>query len=179
MGCQLIYHQSDEISLLLTNNQKLSSESWFKNNLQKIASVSASMATAKFNEEMKKIYPESPLAIFDSRAWVLPPDEVMNYFIWRQKDATKNSISMLAQNHFSQGDLTGLDQFRLQDKLMKEKGVNWNDLPIWKKRGVCIRKMPFQKGDVTRNRWEVDHDTPIFTKERTYINQFIYRNNGD
>ncbi|SFS30581.1 tRNA(His) guanylyltransferase Thg1 family protein [Marininema halotolerans] len=176
MGCQLIYHQSDEISLLVTNDHKLSTESWFKNNVQKIVSVSASLATAKFNEAIKKHHPKTPLATFDSRAWVLPSDEVANYFIWRQQDATKNSISMLAQTQFTQSELTGLNQSNLQDKLLIEKEINWNDLPIWQKRGICIRRVSYQKGNAERTRWEVDHETPIFSKEREYIHQFISKN---
>ncbi|TCP69128.1 tRNA(His) guanylyltransferase Thg1 family protein [Baia soyae] len=174
MGCKLIYHQSDEISILLTNYDKLMTESWFDNNLQKIVSVSASLATAKFNEIIREMIPNAPLATFDSRAWILPHDEVVNYFLWRQMDATKNSISMLAQSQFTQRELNGLDGKQLQDKLMLEKGMNWNDLPIWQKRGVCITKQEFVKGEALRRKWDVDHNTPIFSKDREYINQHVY-----
>lgn len=174
MGCKLVYHQSDEISILLTNYDKLTTQSWFDNNLQKMVSVSASMAAAKFNQEVGKYYPGKELAVFDSRAWVLPHDEVANYFIWRQQDATKNSISMMSQAHFPQKELQGLDGKQLQDKLFTEKGVNWNDLPVWQKRGVCITKQYYSKGTVQRSRWDVDPDTPIFTQDRNYINQHVY-----
>lgn len=143
MGCKLIYHQSDEISILLTNYDKLTTQSWFENNLQKIVSVSASMATAKFNEVVKEYYQDKPLATFDSRAWVLPHDEVTNYFLWRQQDATKNSVSMVAQANFDHKELQGLSGSQLQDKLFLEKGINWNDLPTWQKRGACITKQFF------------------------------------
>ncbi|MFE5318602.1 tRNA(His) guanylyltransferase Thg1 family protein [Paenibacillus sp. NPDC056579] len=174
MGCKLVYHQSDEISILLTNYDKLTTQSWFDNNLQKMVSVSASMAAAKFNQEIGKYYPGKELAAFDSRAWVLPHDEVANYFIWRQQDATKNSISMMSQAHFPQKELQGLDGKQLQDKLFTEKGVNWNDLPVWQKRGVCITKQYYLKGTVQRSRWDADPDTPIFTQDRNYINQHVY-----
>ncbi|WP_068619401.1 tRNA(His) guanylyltransferase Thg1 family protein [Paenibacillus tuaregi] len=174
MGCKLVYHQSDEISILLTNYDKLTTQSWFENNLQKIVSVSASMATAKFNEVIKEYYPNQPLATFDSRAWVLPHDEVTNYFLWRQQDATKNSISMVAQANFPHHELEGLDGKKLQDKLFIERGVNWNDLPVWQKRGVCITKQDYKKQEATRSRWEVDFDTPIFSQDREYINQYVY-----
>ncbi|UUZ89804.1 tRNA(His) guanylyltransferase Thg1 family protein [Paenibacillus sp. P25] len=85
MGCKIVYHQSDEISILLTDYDNLNTQSWFDNNLQKMVSVSASMAAARFNEEIRKLIPGKELAVFDSRAWVMPRDEVANYFIWRQR----------------------------------------------------------------------------------------------
>lgn len=179
MGCKLAYHQSDEISLLLTNYDKLTTQSWFDNNIQKMASVSASMATAKFNEEIKKYYPDKNLAMFDSRSWVLPHDEVTNYFLWRQQDATKNSISMICQAHFSQKELQGLDGKELQDKLFLEKGINWNDLPVWQKRGACITKQTYTKGATQRSKWDVDLETPIFSQNRDYINQYVYLDRND
>ncbi|MCP1311985.1 tRNA(His) guanylyltransferase Thg1 family protein [Paenibacillus tyrfis] len=179
MGCKIVYHQSDEISLLLTNYDKLTTKSWFENNIQKIVSVSASMATAKFNEEMRKIDPDTPLATFDSRVWVLPHDEVTNYFVWRQQDATKNSISMVAQANFPHKELQGLDGKQLQDKLFLEKGINWNDLPVWQKRGVCITKQQYYKGEALRSKWDVDYETPIFSQHREYVNQYVYLDEGE
>ncbi|RAU94341.1 tRNA(His) guanylyltransferase Thg1 family protein [Paenibacillus sp. YN15] len=179
MGCKLVYHQSDEISLLLTNYDKLTTQSWFENNLQKMVSVSASMATAKFNEVIHTSYPHKPLAHFDSRAWIVPHDEVANYFLWRQQDATKNSISMLAQAHFTQKELQGLSGKQLQDKLFVEKEMNWNDLPVWQKRGVCITRQPYLKGETVRSKWEVDHETPVFSQDRSYINQYVYLEKED
>lgn len=174
MGCKLAYHQSDEISLLITNYDKLTTQSWFNNNLQKIASVAASMATACFNDIMRANDPEKALATFDARAFVLPQDEVVNYFIWRQQDATKNSVSMVAQANFSHKVLQGLNGKEMQDKLMLEKGLNWNDLPVWQKRGVCIKKELYEKNGALRSNWAVDQETPIFTQDRNYIEQFIF-----
>ncbi|MCY7911168.1 tRNA(His) guanylyltransferase Thg1 family protein [Bacillus inaquosorum] len=174
MGCKLAYTQSDEISLLLTNYDKLTTESWFDNNLQKLVSVSASLATAKFNEVMRMKYPEKKLALFDARAWILPKDEVCNYFLWRQKDATKNSISMVAQANFSHNQLQGLNGGQLQDKLFLERGINWNELPTWQKRGACITKVYFEKNSALRSKWDVDLETPIFSQNREYVEQYVY-----
>ncbi|TXK83437.1 tRNA(His) guanylyltransferase Thg1 family protein [Paenibacillus sp. N3.4] len=179
MGCKIVYQQSDEISILLTNYDKLTTQSWFENNIQKMVSVSASMATAKFNEVIKPHYPDKPLATFDSRAWVLPHDEVTNYFLWRQQDATKNSISMVAQANFPHKQLQGLTGKQLQDKLFLEKGINWNDLPVWQKRGVCITKQQYFKGETQRTKWDVDHETPIFSQNRDYINEFVFLDKGE
>lgn len=174
MGCKMVYHQSDEISLLLTNYDKLTTESWFDNNLQKIVSIASSLATAKFNEVMKEKYPNKQLALFDARAWVLPHDEVCNYFLWRQQDATKNSISMVAQANFPHKQLQGLNGGQMQDKLMLEKGINWNDIPTWQKRGACIIKTSFEKNGAIRSKWDVDFDIPVFSQDRDYINQYVF-----
>jgi tRNA(His) guanylyltransferase len=135
MGCKVVYQQSDEISLLLTNNDKLTTEAWFDNNIQKISSVAASIATAKFNDVMKNVLPQQDLATFDCRAWILPPEEVANYFLWRQLDAAKNSIAMVAQSQFSAKQLHKLNSKQMEVKLL-EKGIDWNNLPTWQKRGV-------------------------------------------
>ncbi|AFQ96452.1 putative tRNA-His guanylyltransferase [Bacillus phage vB_BceM_Bc431v3] len=174
MGCKLAYTQSDEISLLITNYDKLTTQSWFDNNLQKIVSVAASLATAKFNEIMGIYYPKRGLALFDARAWVLPQDEVNNYFLWRQQDATKNSISMVAQANFPHKSLQGLNGKQMQDKLMLEKNLNWNDLPVWQKRGVCIVKEVYTKNGALRSRWAVDDNTPVFSQDTDYINGLVY-----
>lgn len=174
MGCKVAYHQSDEITLLLTNYDKLTTESWFDNNIQKIASIAASMTTAKFNEIMQQQHPKKSLAMFDARVWVLPHDEVNNAFLWRQQDATKNSVSMVAQANFSHKQLQGLNGSQMQDKLMLEKNINWNDLPVWQKRGVCVIKQYFEKNGALRSKWEVDHETPVFSKDTSYINKFVY-----
>jgi len=178
-GCKLAYHQSDEITLLLVNYERINTQSWFDNNIQKITSVVASMATVKFNEVMKEKYPEKEPATFDARTWILPQNEVMNAFLWRQNDATRNSISMVGQANFPQKELQNVSSKELQDKLFIEKSINWNKLPVWQKRGVCIRKEEYEKklpngSSVTRSRWIVDHDIPIFTKDTEYINQYVY-----
>lgn len=179
MGTKLVYHQSDEITILLTNYDKLTTESWFDNGVQKIVSVAASLATAKFNEVIRKTYPRKELATFDARAWVVPQDEVCNAFLWRQKDASKNSISMVAQTYFSAKELNGKSGEQKQEKLWKEKKINWNDLPVWKKRGVCIIKESYPLGDAMRTHWVVDHETPIFSQDRNYIEQHVYLNAED
>lgn len=175
MGVKVAYHQSDEVSFLLTNYHKLTTESWFDNNLQKMVSVAASLFTYKFNELTRGVI-DKP-ALFDCRAFVLPKEEVNNYFIWRQQDASKNSISMVAQSQFSHKSLQGLNGSQMQDKLFNEKGINWNDLPTWQKRGVCITKVQYNKeteqGAAMRTKWDVDMEIPVFTQDRNYIEKFL------
>lgn len=103
--------------------------------------------------------------MFDSRAFCIPKEDCANYFIWRGKDATRNSINSLAQAYFSQKVLQGLNVNQVQDKLVNEKGINWNDQSTEFKRGACCIK--------GENGWEVDEEIPIFTEDRNYIERFI------
>lgn len=199
MNCKIGYVQSDEISLLLNNYETIDSSSWFDNNLQKMVSVSASMATMIFNYTFEKIVTEEfnsndwmslpywdskfktskddigyfKMGMFDSRAFLLPKEEVCNYFIWRQQDATKNSINMVAQSEFSHKELQGLNCDELQEKLWQEKNINWNNFSVPCKRGVCITRQKYLKGTVERHKWDVDLETPIFTQNREYIEKYI------
>ena len=161
---KLAYVQSDEISLLLTDYDRLGTEAWFDKNLQKMVSVSAAIATLAFNKEIVKHYPDKE-GVFDSRAFVAPKEEICNYFLWRQNDATRNSVQMLARAHFSHKSLHELNNSQIQDKLMLEKSINWNDVPTHKKRGACVRK--------TEEGWKVDLEAPIFSKDRGYINDLL------
>jgi tRNA(His) 5'-end guanylyltransferase len=140
-GCILGYTQSDEISLLLVDFDKPTTSAWFDGNIQKMASISASMATAKFNEVRRLREAHKNLAFFDSRVFTISDRiEVMNYFIWRQKDATRNSISMAAQSMFSHKELQGKSSSALQEMMFTIKGVNWNDYPVSCKNGTMVTK---------------------------------------
>lgn len=82
-----------------------------------------------------------PAPLFDARVFTLSdPVEVANYFLWRQRDAVRNSISMAAQAHFSHKRLHGVSTCGMQELLWSEAGVNWSDYPDGCKRGrVTIR----------------------------------------
>lgn len=153
-GVKCAYTQSDEISLLLTDYDTLTTDAWFDYNVQKICSVSASLATAKFNllrlnRILKKednltmiqegYFPIITLANFDSRCFNIPKEGVNNYFIARQKDAVKNSVSMLAQSLYSHSELHKKNWSDMQEMCF-QKGHNWNDLHFSKKRGSFIVK---------------------------------------
>ena len=136
-GCRLGYHQSDEISLLLINYNKFDSEAWFDNSLQKIASVSASMATKIFANTWGEIQ-----AMFDARRFVLPENEVYNYFLWRQQDWIRNSVQMLAHSLYSHRELVGKSTEELHDMCFV-KGYNWNDLWPMYKNGTFVDRHTF------------------------------------
>ncbi len=144
-GCSFAYVQSDEISLLLTDFDKFDTQAWFDYNVQKIISISASLATAKFNElwcKNEKLYKitknSNPCAVFDARCFNIPEDEVKNYFIWRQQDWVRNSILMLAQAHFSNKFMHGKKCFELDALLEKEKNVKWDQFDSHLKYGTHI-----------------------------------------
>lgn len=182
-GVSLAYTQSDEISLVLTDFAKYNTQAWFDGNVQKLTSVSASLATAKFNE----LRP-GKLAFFDSRVFTIPEAaEVSNYLIWRQQDATRNSISMAAQARFSQKQLHGKSSNEMQDMLWREHGENWNDYDPRFKRGTAIFPVLQRSSveyvdkrtgethtidDVERRVWNVDA-APIFTKDRTFLATYL------
>lgn len=207
-GCVLGYHQSDEISLVLVDYQKLTSDAWFDYEVQKICSIAASMATMAFNKYFsgnvqdfgydscynlnndnsgyeKYVEALDKGATFDARCFNIPKEEVTNYIYWRQLDATRNSIQMVGQANFSHKELHGKSCNQIQDMLMTQKKINWNDFPVYQKRGSCCVKESYSTVDlstytgsidaITRTHWVVDKEVPIFKGEdRNYIDRLIY-----
>lgn len=206
-GCKLAYVQSDEISLVLTDFDDLNTSAWFDGNIQKIVSVSASMATAEFNRYLLMNYVQSGkvlidaltateiysmnFAEFDSRTYTIPTKtEVINYLVWRQKDATRNSIAMVAQSLCSVSELKNKNGDQ-QQELIFQKGQNWNDYDDGLKRGRVIMRVaehipvnfyappkPLVGEDVEppmRMKWRVVNP-PIFTQECEFLSNLILEN---
>jgi tRNA(His) guanylyltransferase len=195
-GAKLAYVQSDEISILLTDFETITTDAWFDGNVQKMSSISASLATLEFNRQIEthillgKIFDKAndkflkkdgnrKIALFDSRVFTIPDVvEVENYLIWRQQDATRNSIQAAAQALYSPKQLHGKNTSQLQD-MMHEKGINWNNYsPREKRGGLVVRKeVQFEPDAVhpeayTRHKWEVV-DCPIFTQDRSVLGNLI------
>lgn len=192
-GCVFAYTQSDEISLLLKNDQTNETNAWFDNNLSKIISLSASMATLAFNKYFREEVDEfcwnidtkiehayltslEKGAMFDSRAFVIPESEIVNYFIFRQQDCVRNSIQMVAQANFSHKELQKLDCDQLQEKLFQEKGINWNDTETRFKRGIAVYKrgvtINTPNGIVIRKKSTIDINIPVFTQDKDFVVNF-------
>lgn len=187
-GTALAYAQSDEISLVLTDFATPATEAWFDGNVQKMVSISAALATAKLNQ----LRPDR-LGVFDSRAFTIPdPIEVENYLIWRQQDATRNSISMSAQALFSPAELHGKSSDVMQEMMWRRHRVNWNDYPDQFKRGTVVAPRIEVKPvtwedkrtretrvtlDVERRTWQVEAP-PVFTRDRAYLVDLIHRTGG-
>src|SRR6185369_3160305 len=166
-GAKFAFVQSDEISILLTDFEELTTDAWFDGNIQKMVSVSASLATARFNE----LRP-SKLAFFDSRVFQIPSKiEVENYFIWRQQDTVRNSIQSTAQSVYSHKELENktTDQ---QQEMIFQKGINWNDYEPKYKRGRIILKENYLKEYAIRSRW-ISSEAPTFTKDREFLSTKI------
>lgn len=198
-GCVLGYTQSDEITLILIDYQNINTSAWFNYEVQKICSISSSMATLAFNRAFSRQVsefddknglsvmayfnnPNNPKtkmhdtywgaygkgAMFDSRCFNIPKEEVTNLVYWRQLDATRNSIQMVGQANFSHKELQGKSCNEIQEMLFTEKGINWNNFPVHQKRGSCCIK-------VENEGWVIDKNIPIFKGEgRKYIDNLIF-----
>lgn len=160
-GVVFAYTQSDEISILMQDFESTGTQPWFGGVIQKIVSVAASEATRLWSGK------RWPAASFDARVFTLADQiEVANYFIWRQRDAVRNSISMAAQAVFPHKQLHGLNGGQLQEKLFTEKGINWNDYADGFKRGRVTVKETYDLPDivptVVRTQW-VTQPAPHFS----------------
>ena len=125
----------------------------------------------KYYEAYKKAAEKG--AMFDARVFNIPKEEVCNCVLWRQNDATRNSVEMVAQAHFSHGVLQNKSQSQMQDMLMLEKGINWNDFPVHQKRGSCCIKV--QGDEDKRPKWIIDKNIPIFKGDgRKYIEDLVF-----
>lgn len=171
-GSCFAYVQSDEISVLLTDFATTNTDAWFDGNVQKIVSVSASVATAVFNAERP-----GKRALFDSRVFTIPDrTEVENYFIWRQQDCVRNSIQGLAQAHYSQAQIHGLNTSQLQEKLWSEKGINWAGEDERFKNGVIVEREKWTEAPANppewAERWRAT-GAPTFTQHRDVFERLI------
>ena len=162
MGARFAYGQSDEYSFLLTDFETEKSPMWFDGNLQKIVSVAASVFTAAFARE----FPSPKLASFDCRALVIPQaSEVEKYFVWRQLDASANSLNMLASAHYSHEELLGKSEAEKHD-LLHAKGLNWAKEPADFKRGRAVVRD-------AAGAWTIDREIPIFTRDLIYLKTLL------
>lgn len=215
-NCKLSYQQSDEITLLLVDYDKLNTDCFFDYRVDKLCSIAASMATMAFNNifskyvrgfdlalayndngidteenrKLWKIYNKAVTkgAMFDARCFNIPKEEVTNLCYWRQLDASRNSIQMVGQANFSHKELQNKSCNDIQDMLMIQKGINWNDLPTYQKRGSCCvrNKIVIESDGVivtaqlrdtskSENKWIIDADIPIFKGEgREYIDRLVF-----
>ncbi len=142
----IAYTQSDEITLAW-HSEDAKSQIWFDGRVMKMTSQLAAHATLAFNMKVLDLMPgmAEKMPTFDARVWTVPNrTEGANVFVWREWDATKNSISMLAQSHFRHSQLHGKNGSDKQDMLMSI-GVNWNDTPTRFKRGTYIQRRIISK----------------------------------
>ena len=192
-GAEIGFVQSDEISILMTDFNTHQTDAWFDGNIQKIVSVAASMATSKFNhlrmiriikesttivDDLVSIKPytndlfEMRLAEFDARTFTIPAkSEVMNSLIWRQQDTVRNSISSVAQSLYSHKELNGKNM-SVQQEMIFQKGVNWNDYDSTLKRGRLVLKEKYDKEGAERTRWVI-RGCPTFSQNPEFLDLLI------
>jgi len=196
-GCVFGYTQSDEISLLLAPSNTPGWQPYFNGQVQKIVSVVASMAAAKFFQcrlfteynEMKNKevffnetfeYFEKPeLAHFDARVFSMDcKDEVVRYFMWRQRDAIRNSVQALAQHMFKKQGQKFINKKNTDElkQMLKEAYVNelsqlgdWDTVEIYKQRGTGIRK----RIGLWRRKQDVEVDAMGCKFHMDYVGTFI------
>lgn len=188
--CVLAYVQSDEISLVL----KPTINPWFDWRVEKLVSVTASMASVAFALEMEQasLAAENDSAIymkasrmyptFDSRVLSLPKEKVADYLAWRQSDATRNAISQAAYYIVGKKATRKRTTAQMNEALF-EKGVNFNEYEPRIKRGAVIRQITYEKigtnpltGEqipCTRRRWELDPNTPVFARDPSYLDGLL------
>lgn len=213
-GCKFAYVQSDEISLLLTDYDTYDTEAWFDNNIQKIVSIVAAKASVFFNQRFglnsidynirskeegtydrvysnKLLEAGASLPVFDARAFNLDKDEVCNYFIWRQEDCIKNSISMIARTCFSDKELHGKSTIE-RKKMIEEEDIYINDkFELYKLRGTAIYyKVSITPYDseadnldsikgVLSEKAIIDKNIPIFKEDRYFIEKYVFIEDDD
>jgi tRNA(His) guanylyltransferase len=158
IGCRFAYGQSDEYSFVLTDTEPADAALWFDGNVQKMVSVSASAFTAAFNQAFQG----EQAAVFDSRVLVVAQrSEVEKYLLWRQLDASANSLNMLASAHFAHRELVGKSTAEKHD-MLHAKGLNWAKEPADFKRGRAVVREP-------GGGWRVDLEIPVFNREPGYL----------
>jgi len=161
-GATIAYGQSDEISILLKDYATYDTDAWFGGNVQKIASVAASIATAVFNQTAIKLgIDRGKLALFDARVFALPTHEVINYFIWRQQDFHRNSIQSVGQHFLGHKAMQGMSSQEVVDALRgHDDSVDWyKDYDAVYRRGYTYTR----GSDVT------NFDIPEFNQLRDFI----------
>lgn len=131
------YTESDEISLLLPRNWSL-----FDREVEKAVSVSAGVASSAFS-----VAAGEPVH-FDARIWVGSTDvDVIDYFRWRQSDATRCCMNgwvywTLRNEGASVQDATRAMERQSvgwKNETLFDKGINFNELPLWQRRGIGLR----------------------------------------
>jgi tRNA(His) 5'-end guanylyltransferase len=172
--CVFAFSQSDEITLVLRNDQSLESQPWFNNRLQKIGSVCASLITAAFN---RRFYAYQ-LAMFDARVFVVPNiEEAINTVQYRQQDCIKNSISCACYAELGkvlgkkevQKLLNGANSKQRQELLFQKVGINWNDYEPRYKNGIACYRVAFEVKGARRTKWVSDFNLPTFSADRAWV----------
>lgn len=165
-GVKFAERHSDELSFLLTDFDTIQTDAYFEYSVQKMVSVIASMVTGEFCKAMTTSLARNDYLSwsedwpsFDARAFNIPESDVVNYFLWRQKDCLRNGLSMLSQSLFSHKELQGKNSSDMQEMLFSKHNINWNDVEQYKKTGFLCKKerktVETENGIGYRNKWVI------------------------
>lgn len=187
-GLVIAYHQSDEITFILRNDQALDTQPWFDNRINKITSITAAIATLGFNKLLQDTDPKIDLcgeAVFDARVFQVPDlTEACNNLVWRQQDCIKNAITSASQFHLVNkfGKRTALKM--LHKKISSEKkklllnecGIDFDEHYSSAFRlGAAIYKIPMiisipgKEEPIYRDKWSLNTNLPVFTQDKDLI----------
>lgn len=150
---RMAYHQSDEVSILLVDYNRFESQQWFVGQVQKMVSVAASIMGVEFSSRWTKP------GYFDARVCTIPERDIENYFVWRQKDAMRNAVSMAAQAHFSANELHEKSTI-MKLEMLTSRGIAFSDYPGWFRLGSVITR-----ADIV--------DAPVFSANPDFLKNYL------
>lgn len=157
-GFKMGYVQSDEVSFLLTDYDKLTTDAWFGYDKSKLESITAALMSVHFHQFYPLAFP-----VFDARSFNLPVEEISNYFLWRAKDWARNSLQMYCQSLFSHKELENKDK-TAQHELLHERGKNWTtDLTNWERNGAFFNQYDVARTDIL----------PCFTEIEEFVSSSL------
>jgi len=166
-GFKAAYIQSDEATFLITDYDDINTEGWFNYNHDKIVSISAAIMSVNFNAHIGSSSKFDNLAVFDSRAFNVPREDVVNTFLWRCQDWERNSLQMYSRSIFSHKELHKKNRTDMHE-MLHQKGKNWAiDLTNVEKNGTFLVK--------TENGIEVRQDiSPNYIDIAKVVEPLIY-----
>lgn len=141
LGAHLAFTQSDEISLIFLDRGPRP----FDGRLHKLATAAAAIATSFFVQKGLHHWPDlcrrSPPA-FDGRAFCVPSrDDAVAVLVWRELDASRNSMSMAGRSHFPQRALQGVSRSEVR-LMLSQASVAYDELSVHFRRGCYVARRP-------------------------------------
>ena len=177
------YTESDEISLLFHPDDRT-----FGRKVRKINTTLAGEASAAFSLALGQA------ATFDCRVIPLPNEKrVEDYFAWRQEDAHRNSLNgwcywTLRKEGISQNQATAIlegQSVPYKNELLFQRGINYNDLPSWQKRGIGIyyqdiakegwNPLTGQTVQTKRRELFINYELPMGEEYRQFVRHFLQK----
>lgn len=187
-GALFAYQHNDEIVVVTRNDQSNETNPWYDNRAQKICSVTAAIATLHFNKHASSLQLNAQgEPVFTAQVFeVGTVAEAINTLIYKQQQNFHTSIqSACLYNLLNKHDknaikdmLTGLSIDEKVDLLAQECQVHFNDYPTSFRRGAAVYKVPKIINGVMKDKWYLNPDLPIFTKEQSFLSN-IFKNGAD